>query len=146
MNKSVLQQTLKTGIKILATLVLLAGLSTILKAHTPSGATVSAQPGSSQLERFSIIAPQLQITQREIYVYLPPDYAVTTKSYPVIYIHDGSMLFSTNGDHDVRYDEILNVLYQSGDTEGIIAVGIASSENRWDEYSPWVNDNMDLWV
>ena len=146
MNKSVLQQTLKTGIKILATLVLLAGLSTILKAHTPSRATVSAQPGSSQLERFSIIAPQLQITQREIYVYLPPDYAVTTKSYPVIYIHDGSMLFSTNGGHDVRFDEILNNLYQHGETEGIIAVGIASSENRWDEYSPWVNDNMDLWV
>lgn len=99
-----------------------------------------------RLERFIFNSPELRIKQREIFVYLPPDYFSSDKSYPVIYLHDGSMLFSTNGNHDSRFNIPLDELFVNGESAGIIAVGISSSQNRWDEYSPWVNENMDIWA
>jgi len=103
------------------------------------------QEEPSRLELFYIQAPQLRVSERAIYVYLPPDYFTSEKSYPVLYLHDGGMVFSTNGNHDGKFDKVLDQLFESGETEGIIAVGIAASDNRWDEYSPWVNENMDIW-
>ena len=111
--------------------------------HSVADSTLQEEP--SRLELFYIDAPQLRIMERAIYVYLPPDYFTSDNSYPVIYFHDGNMVFSTNGAHDSHYDRVLDHLFKTGETEGIIAVGIDSSDNRWDEYSPWVNENMDIW-
>ena len=103
------------------------------------------QEEPSHLELFYMDAPQLRVKERAIYVYLPPDYFTSEKSYPVLYLHDGSMVFSTNGGHDSRFNQVLNRMFKDGETEGVIMVGVASSFYRWDEYSPWVNENMDIW-
>lgn len=98
-----------------------------------------------RLDQFEIIAPQLRNPTRTIQVYLPPDYYSSIKNYPVIYLQDGGLLFNPPS-RDCLYDETLDRLFEEGKTEGIIAVGIFSSSNRWDEYSPWVNENMHDWI
>lgn len=98
-----------------------------------------------RLEQFDIYAPQLRYPTRTIQVYLPPDYYTSDKDYPVIYLHDGGLLFNPPS-RDCLYDETLDRLFDEGEIDGIIAVGIFSSPNRWDEYSPWVNDNMHDWI
>lgn len=87
---------------------------------------------------FSI--PQLNRTRR-VWLYLPPDYATTTKKYPVLYLQDGQNLFdeqtSFSGEWEV--DESLNQLHAQGDY-GCIVVGIDNGgQYRLDEYSPWLN-------
>lgn len=89
-------------------------------------------------ENFEI--PQLN-RERKIWIYLPPDYESSNKSYPVLYMHDAQNVFdlytSFSGEWEV--DESLNALFDSGD-DGIIVVGIENGgASRIDEYSPWVN-------
>ncbi len=90
-------------------------------------------------ENFNI--PQLNRTRR-VWIYLPPNYDTSTKSYPVLYMQDGQNLFDINtsfsGEWEV--DESLNVLFDQGD-HGVIIVGIDNGGvKRIDEYSPWIND------
>ena len=100
----------------------------------------------SRLEEFPIHAPQLRDSERIIQVYLPPDYFESNEHYPVIYLQDGYYLFNPEWIRDCHYDETLDKLFYLGKLEGIIAVDIfASGTNRWDEYSPWVNNTMHLW-
>ena len=84
--------------------------------------------------------PQLK-RQRRIWVYLPSDYENSTKSYPVMYMHDGQNLFdaslSYSGEWNV--DETLNQLFKERGFE-IIVIGIDNGgSKRLDEYSPWAN-------
>jgi predicted alpha/beta superfamily hydrolase len=104
---------------------------------------------SSRIEKFTIEIPQLYNRNRNIEVYLPPDYDSSDKRYPVIYLFDGAYLFNppkeTGGDYQV--DETLDRLFYEGIIDGMIAVGIELDNNhRWDEYSPWINENMRDWV
>lgn len=89
-------------------------------------------------EDFSI--PQLN-RQRRIWMYLPPDYATSGKSYPVLYMQDGQNLFDANTSfgQEWQVDEALNQLFSQGD-EGIIVVGIDNGGgDRLNEYTPWSN-------
>lgn len=84
--------------------------------------------------------PQLN-TNRRIWLYLPPDYQISTKKYPVIYMHDAQNVFdvktSFSGEWEV--DESLNNLFYQGDY-GVIVVGIDNGgSTRLNEYSPWKN-------
>lgn len=84
--------------------------------------------------------PQLDRSRR-IWLYLPPDYETSGKSYPVIYMHDGQNLFDsqTSFAGEWQVDETLNALFEQGDF-GAIVVGIDNGgDQRLDEYSPWVN-------
>jgi predicted alpha/beta superfamily hydrolase len=84
--------------------------------------------------------PQLN-RNRRIWLYLPPDYNTTTKSYPVLYMQDGQNLFDDNTSFSGEWgvDEALNTLHAQGDY-GCIVVGIDNGgQYRLDEYSPWVN-------
>lgn len=84
--------------------------------------------------------PQLNTTRR-IWLYLPPDYATTTKHYPVLYMQDGQNLFNaqTSFSGEWQVDETLNELFANGDY-GAIVVGIDNGgATRLDEYSPWNN-------
>lgn len=111
-----------------------------------SGALIGdSTPRLRWVEAFPLYAPQLRIHQRLIHVYLPPDYHTSGKSYPVIYLHDGVQMFNTDGNNEYHLDETLESLIQAGKLEGVIAVGIDHSDNRWDELSPWINRNMDRW-
>lgn len=82
--------------------------------------------------------PQLD-RHRRIWIYLPPDYAVSVKRYPVIYMQDGQNLFdrtnSFSGEWEI--DESLNRLLAEGD-RGAIIVGIDNGgDERIAEYAPW---------
>jgi alpha-glucosidase len=84
--------------------------------------------------------PQLK-RSRKIWVYLPPDYANSTKKYPVIYMHDGQNLFdnaiSFSGEWKV--DETLDAMHNQGKKVAIV-IGIENEgSQRINEYSPWFN-------
>lgn len=84
--------------------------------------------------------PQLNRT-RKVWVYLPPDYETSTKTYPVIYMQDGQNLFDnvTSYSGEWQVDETLNTLFAQGDY-GAIVIGIDNGqESRINEYTPWVN-------
>lgn len=85
--------------------------------------------------------PQLD-RYRRIWIYLPPDYAVSTRRYPVLYMHDGQNLFdrrtSFSGEWEV--DESLNELFGEAGDKGVIVVGIDNGgATRIEEYTPWPN-------
>ncbi len=92
------------------------------------------------LESFFI--PQLN-RYRTIRLYLPPEYETSGKNYPVLYMHDGQNLFdeATSFAGEWKVDETLNNLFNENRMNGIIVVGIDNdSSKRFDEYSPWRND------
>jgi predicted alpha/beta superfamily hydrolase len=84
--------------------------------------------------------PQLK-SKRRIWLYLPKDYNKSTKSYPVLYMHDGQNLFDrqTSFSGEWRIDESLDSMLLKGD-HGCIVVGIDNGGGeRLNEYSPWIN-------
>lgn len=84
--------------------------------------------------------PQLNRT-RKIWIYLPPDYETSNKTYPVIYMQDGQNLFdnATSFSGEWQVDETLNNLFAQGDY-GTIVIGIDNGgTSRIDEYTPWNN-------
>ena len=103
----------------------------------------------SRIEKFTLTMPQLGNRQRNIQVYLPPNYDSSELSYPVLYFFDGDSLFNPppNAVGDWLVDETLDELYDKNLTEGIIVVAIAyDPAYRWSEYMPWINPNMHDWV
>ena len=84
--------------------------------------------------------PQLD-RHRKVWLYLPPDYETSTKSYPVIYMHDAQNVFDAEtafaGEWEV--DETLNALFEAGDHGAIVVAVDNGGDLRLDEYSPWVN-------
>jgi predicted alpha/beta superfamily hydrolase len=85
-------------------------------------------------EKFDM--PQLG-RQRRIWIYLPADYAISHKKYPVIYMHDGQNLFDeyTSGYGEWGIDEILDKLPVKDES---IVVGIDhGGEYRITEYDPY---------
>jgi metallo-beta-lactamase class B len=84
----------------------------------------------------SFAIPQLNRTRR-IWIYLPNDYATSTKRYPVLYMHDGQNLFdeATAFAGEWGVDESLDAVMN-----GCIVVGIDNGgDKRMSEYNP--NDN-----
>src|SRR5947208_11905887 len=84
-------------------------------------------------------SPQLD-NQRDILVYLPPEYDRTDARYPVIYMHDGQNLFdqATSFGYEWQVDETMEALSLAGFPA--IVVGIPNQgEQRIDEYSPFVD-------
>lgn len=77
---------------------------------------------------------------RDVIVYLPPSYAGTYRTYPVLYLQDGQNLFdaATSFAGEWRVDETLEALHEEG--IDAIAVGIPNrGAERLDEYSPFVD-------
>ncbi|MEZ4983949.1 MAG: alpha/beta hydrolase-fold protein [Saprospiraceae bacterium] len=104
------------------------------------GGTSSTAAANVEVLSDNFFMPQLN-RNRKIWVYLPPDYYTTTRSYPVLYMHDGQNLFddalSFSGEWGV--DETLNALFEDGDN-GAIVVGIENGgADRIAEYTPWPN-------
>ena len=103
--------------------------------------TVSNTPtGNVRVLHSEFFIPELD-RKRRIWIYLPPDYAVTTQKYPVIYMQDGQNLFdnTTSFSGEWGLDESMEQLFAGGD-KGAIIVGIDNGGiTRLDEYSPWIN-------
>ncbi|WP_420385406.1 alpha/beta hydrolase [Roseivirga sp.] len=77
--------------------------------------------------------------ERQIRLYLPPGYADSNKSYPVLYMHDGQNLFdkATAYIDEWGVDEVLNELYEEKGFE-LIVVGIDNGmADRIHELTAW---------
>jgi predicted alpha/beta superfamily hydrolase len=115
-----------------------ASLTTTILSWEDLGST----QGSTASSNVSILSPNFFMPQlsrqRRIWLYLPPSYRQSQKSYPVLYMHDGQNLFDalTAFAGEWGVDESLDA---SGPE--IIVVGIDNgSNNRLAEYSPWSNN------
>lgn len=106
-----------------------------------------AQEKTSTLEEnVSILSDSFSMPQldrdRRIWIYLPPSYTLEkSKTYPVLYLHDGQNLFdeATSYAGEWGIDETLNALAKEGFTEAIV-VGIDNGgEKRIEELSPFPN-------
>ncbi|OLQ74154.1 hypothetical protein BIT28_19975 [Photobacterium proteolyticum] len=94
------------------------------------------------LEGFDM--PQLN-RRRLVRIYLPEDYATSSKRYPVIYMHDGQNVFEPElciSGMSWQAGEQLDHMQASGETDGIIIIAIDNSPlhdglGRMNEYSPW---------
>jgi predicted alpha/beta superfamily hydrolase len=77
------------------------------------------------------------LASRDIYVYLPPGYDDSDRRYPVLYMHDGRNVFDAAAIGDEwRVDEWAEALISDGEIEPLIIVGVASTADRMDEYTP----------
>ncbi len=100
---------------------------------------------STATENVTILSEDFNLAtigkKRRIWIYLPPDYEQSSRSYPVLYMHDGQNLFdaTTSFSGEWQVDESLNNLFALGDP-GVIVVGIDNGgASRIDEYTPWPN-------
>ena len=85
--------------------------------------------------------------RRDVIVALPPDYAATTRRYPVLYLHDGQNLF--DGETSFVKDRIWDVhttvdrLVAEGAIEPLIVVGVYNTGvDRMEEYTPMRDPNL----
>lgn len=76
---------------------------------------------------------------REILVYLPPDYLSSSKDFPLLIMHDGNNLFDAQTaflGNEWKVDEVMESLHQENRIEGVIIAGVYNSINRMKEYTP----------
>lgn len=87
-------------------------------------------------ENFDI--PQLNRT-RKISVYLPPNYDISRKKYPVLYMLDGQNVFdnATSYSGEWEVDEQLNKLFKQESLSLIVVAIDHGNEKRLNEYSAW---------
>ena len=85
------------------------------------------------------VASQALGNERDVWVYLPPSYASSPqRRYPVIYFHDGQNVFDASTAFigiEWQADETLERLATSGEMPEAIAVAVANSPRRMDEYT-----------
>jgi predicted alpha/beta superfamily hydrolase len=82
--------------------------------------------------------PQLN-RYRKIWIYLPKDYATSTKKYPVLYMQDGQNLFDkfTSPYGEWGVDECVDSLINKG-TPACIIIGVENGgDKRLNEYTPY---------
>ncbi|MGI4870165.1 MAG: alpha/beta hydrolase-fold protein [Janthinobacterium lividum] len=108
--------------------------------------TIPPRPHSAspnvQILSAAFIIPQLKRARR-VWLYLPPDYATSTRHYPVLYLQDGQNVFDefTSYAGEWGVDETLDELHAQGQDYGsclVVAVD-NGGPRRLDEYSPWPN-------
>lgn len=76
--------------------------------------------------------------KRRIRVYLPKDYEIETKSYPVVYFHDGQNIFYDDESFLKHSWRVMETLENNPELPGMIVVAIDNLDaQRLDEYSPW---------
>jgi predicted alpha/beta superfamily hydrolase len=80
------------------------------------------------------------LAERDIVVWLPPDYNTdTARHYPVIYMQDGQNVFNAATSSfgvEWRMDEICDSLIKINAIPSVIVVGIYNTPDRSEEYAP----------
>jgi len=101
-----------------------------------------------RIEIFTILAPQLKDPQKNIFVYLPPDYPFEAYSYPVIYLQNAHDVFIFNRvTNEWHLNTSMLEFYMKDLHSEAIIVGVEDKKvPNWDEYSPWVNEDMYAWM
>jgi len=96
--------------------------------------------GQGEVLTFYTDIPQLGAAGRRVWVYLPPDYAVPGRRYPVVYMQDGQNLFCPETSYCGAWGVggSIDALFRRKKTKGAIVVGVDNGgTERWNEYSPW---------
>lgn len=91
---------------------------------------------SKQVSTFTIIAPQLN-TSKKIWIYLPKEYELSNRKYPVLYMHDAQNLFDKKSSYagEWEVDETLD-----GINAKVIVIGIEHGNNeRINELTPFAH-------
>lgn len=128
--------------QIVLSLLLLVLLHACTKPHTEREAKQESK--STQSANVTILEPFLMKElgrERIIRIYIPEEYNNETRSYPVIYAHDGQNLFddSTSYVGEWGLDESLNEIANETGFK-VIVVGIDNGQGkRINELSPWEN-------
>jgi predicted alpha/beta superfamily hydrolase len=77
------------------------------------------------------------VSSRDVWVYLPPGYADSDRRYPVLYLHDGQNVFdAASAGAEWGVDETAQALVEAGEIEPLIVVGVASTADRFFDYTP----------
>lgn len=95
------------------------------------------KPASGKIVRHSSFFSRY-VEPRHIDVWLPEGYTKDEK-YPVIYMHDGQMLFDSSltwNHQEWQVDETLTALINAEKIKPCIVVGIWNTTLRWREYYP----------
>jgi predicted alpha/beta superfamily hydrolase len=106
----------------------------------PYTSTVKHHTVVGDLRRYSnLYSPQLD-NQRDLLIWLPPSYHTSTKSYPVIYMHDGQNLFDAHTSYSGEWqvDETMTRLSRQGAEAIIVGISHAGVERLF-EYNPFPN-------
>jgi len=100
------------------------------RAHT-------ARPSVAVLDT-AFAMPQLGRTRR-VWLYLPPDYATTSRRFPVLYLQDGQNVFddATSFAGEWGVDETLDSVEAAGGPDVIVVAVDNGGAKRLDEYQPW---------
>jgi predicted alpha/beta superfamily hydrolase len=136
MNQSPLSSFFSLALALAFSLLLVSCTADTPPAPRPS----TLQPNVTIVEE-PLLIPGLD-RDRQIRIYLPPNYDESDDQYPVLYMHDGQNLFddSTSFVGEWGVDEILNDLAEESGFE-LIVVGIDNGqEHRMKEMSPWTNE------
>lgn len=101
--------------------------------------TISSEHVTGVLKRYEQFGSKY-VAARNVDVWLPPGYERSKrKRYPVVYMHDGQMLFdsSTTWNHqEWGVDETMTRLIESGVIREAIIVGVWNTPRRVAEYMP----------
>ena len=101
--------------------------------------TISGERVTGVLKRHEQFGSKF-VAARNVDVWLPPGYARGKRSrYPVVYMHDGQMLFdstATWNQQEWGVDETMTRLIQSGVIREAIVVGVWNTPKRVAEYMP----------
>ncbi|HEY0024636.1 MAG TPA: alpha/beta hydrolase-fold protein [Longimicrobium sp.] len=117
-----------------------AGSVAAWRDGSPRPARPSTASASVTVLDTAFAIPQLGRTRR-VWIYLPPDYATTAKTYPVLYMHDAQNVFddATSYAGEWGVDEALDSLHAAGDWGAIVVAVDNGGQRRLDEYSPWTH-------
>jgi metallo-beta-lactamase class B len=117
-----------------------AGSVAAWRDGSPRPARPSTASASVAVLDTAFAIPQLGRTRR-VWIYLPPDYATSTKTYPVLYMHDAQNVFddATSYAGEWGVDETLDSLHAAGDWGAIVVAVDNGGQLRLDEYSPWTH-------
>lgn len=114
------------------------------KTTSPTATSATAEQASNAAANtYTVLSEPMLIPglerQRNIRIYLPPDYSASHPGYPVLYMHDAQNLFdeATSYAGEWQVDETLNKLAAERGVQ-IIVVGIDNGEEkRVTELSAW---------
>jgi predicted alpha/beta superfamily hydrolase len=91
---------------------------------------------TGHVERIAEVEGQ-GVGARDVWVYLPPGYHASERRYPVLYLHDGQNVFdASSAGAEWSVDEAAEALIRAGEIEPLIVVGVASTVDRFYDYTP----------
>jgi predicted alpha/beta superfamily hydrolase len=109
------------------------------QTRTAGRHTLALPRHASKLELHTGFRSQYLPDDRNIIVYLPPDYAEERRRYPVMYMQDGQNLFDPETSfvqgRTWQFGEHADELIQAGEIEPLIVVGVYNTPRRLEEYT-----------